>query len=506
MARDRALEVSLLKRANAILKFIEKDKERENMSRRSKAAIMPEVTQSLEREVTFVDEIKNVLNVNKIKKLVRMGAEVFSVAQPFIERPTWWNAGKAAFGVGKILVDDVELYGETFFESDEWSTPYSRDFNQTILHVLAKYPYQTLKTADEGNVIRIIDLDGTKVGWIYNIKINSVDWIYVETDRIEQGRAKIKQLLWEQFQGQPLVMRHNRSMGQSTHEQKVVFEIDDAFHPLPSAMASSYGTYLKRCLDAGVPRSVMLYGPPGTGKSTMARTLVENLDLRSFRIRVEDVSGLENSTLFEAISIFEPDAVILDDFDRAHAQAALLETLEFFQRHVKLVVSTVNNKNDLDEAILRPGRFDELIEVDRMDEAVVKFVLGEEYADGFETVKMWPIAFIQEYVKRRKFSSADEAANSTKELAKRVKRLDKYREGSDVNRMISVLSNEGDENQPPINEDHVDDYQPIHVPQDVVRNVPPIDDDLGTSFQKWTELIAGAMRKKKRTKKRKAKL
>jgi adenylate kinase family enzyme len=395
--------------------------------------------------MSFLDELKSTLQVGRVKKMFRVGTEVFGACQPFIEKPTWWNAGKAALGIGKVLVDDVEVWSHDYFDGDEWTLPYSRDFNGTILGVLSKFPFQTMRTAEENSFVRIVDMGGIKAGYIYNSRLNTVDNIYVETSKLNEAREIIKKLLWEQFQGQPLVMRHNRRMVISSDEPRIVFEVDDAFHPMPSEKATEYSAYLKRCLDADVPRSVMLYGPPGTGKSTMARTLVETLGLRSFRIRVEDVSGLENSTLFEAITIFEPDAVILDDFDRAHAQAALLETLEFFQRHVKLVVSTVNDKSQLDEALLRPGRFDELVLIDKMDEGVVRLILGE-YADGFETVKDWPIAFIQEYVKRRRFMSADEAAKSTEELARRVRRLDKYRgdqEEDETGRMLRIMKKRG---------------------------------------------------------------
>ena len=391
---------------------------------------MPQVTGAVEQAVGLVDEVKNMLNVTKVKRLFRLGTEVIGACQPFIEKPTYWNAGRVALGVGKVLVDDVEVWSENYFDGDEWTEPYSRDFNLTILQVLTKYPFSTLKTAEDNTLIRLIDLEGAKIGWTYHTKLNTVDHIYVETDKLQQARDTIKRLLWEQFKGEPLVMRHNRKLVFTADEPKVVFEVDDDFHPLPSAKASEYAAYLKRCLDAGVPRSVMLHGPPGTGKSTTARTLVENLQLRSFRIRVEDVAGLENSTLFEAITIFEPDAVILDDFDRAHGQAALLETMQFFKRHVKLVVATVNDKNNLDEALLRPGRFDELVLIDKMDEGVVRHMLGE-YEDGYDDVKDWPIAFIEEYCQRRRFMDPSEAAASMAELARRVKRLDKYRELGD---------------------------------------------------------------------------
>lgn len=399
---------------------------------------MPKDTGALEQAVDLIGEVKNVLNMTKVKKMFRLGTELFGAFQPFIEKPTWWNAGRSALAVGKVFVDDVEVWSENYFDGDEWVQPFSRDFNVTILDVLARFPFQSMKTAEENTFIRLIELNGCKCGWTFNTKLNTVDHIYVETEKAQVARDVIKGLLWEQFQGQPLVMRHNRRMIISSDEPRVVFEVDDAFHPLPSAKATEYAAYLRRCLDAGVPRSVMLYGPPGTGKSTMARTLVENLELRSFRIRVEDVAGLENSTLFEAISIFQPDAVILDDFDRAHAQAALLETLEFFQRHVKLVVATVNDKSNLDEALLRPGRFDELVLIDHMDETVIKMMLGD-FVDGYDDVKEWPIAFINEYVKRRQFMDASEAATSTAELARRVKRLDRYRDTDDVEQMMRVV-------------------------------------------------------------------
>ena len=384
-----------------------------------------------------VKEVKDVLNTASVKRLFRMGTEIFAAAQPFIEKPGVWNAGRFVFNVGKVLADETELWSDDFFESDDWTMPYSRDFNATLMSVLIKFPYQSLRTANENTFVRLVDLNGCNTGWTFNTKTNNYDSIYVEIDKVDRAKTEISRLLWEMYKDQPLVMRHNKQAnGRLPDDPKIVFEVDDAFHPMPSAKALSYTSYLKRCLDAGITRSVMLYGPPGTGKSTLARTLINNLNLRSFRIRVEDISGLENSTLFEALEIFKPDAVILDDFDRASSQASLLETLEFFQRHEKLVVATVNNKDSLDEAILRPGRFDELVLIDKMDEEVVKNILGE-CVDGFDIVKNWPIAFIQEYVKRRRFMDPAEAAASTIELANRVKRLEKYVDRDDIEIMTS---------------------------------------------------------------------
>lgn len=382
---------------------------------------------------------KNFVNDPIIKKAVRIGGDIASAIAPFSEEPTMWNGFKAAFIIGKSFIEHFEIYAHDFFDDEEgWVEPFPRDFTGAVLKVLKKYPYETMKTSSEGSVIHLVKLPEGKVGWLTNTKYTTfrVDRIYAEADKVNAIRDKIKFLLWDQFKGKAVVLRRNTTTLRSLSDDRIVLEVDDAFHPLPSALADTYSKYLKRAIDGGVNRAVMLYGPPGTGKSTMARKLVEDLKLRSLRIRIEDVGGLESSTLFEAIDIFKPDAIILDDFDRAGGQEQLLETLEYFTRHIKLLIATVNKRDNLDEALLRPGRFDELLLVKQMDDNVIKNVLGEENLDAFDKVKSWPIAFIQEFVKRRRFMSKTEAMKSIKELAERVERLSEYDEDSDIAKIL----------------------------------------------------------------------
>lgn len=374
---------------------------------------------------TASDAVRDFFNVGKVKRLFRVGTDIFSAAVPFIEKQTPLNAAKAAFMIGKIIVDDLEVWPDDYFNED-WDNPYPMEFNKTILRALANKPYKVIRTSDESIVIYMVHFEDVQFGYVINTKTGYVDRIYVEVEKIARARSLVKKELWKLMKGENIVLRHVRRTTSNPDAETINLEIDDAFNPMPSKRADEYALYLKKCIDADVSRSVMLYGPPGTGKSTMARTIVNNLGMKSFRIRVEDIGHIESSTVFEAINIFEPDAVILDDFDRSTSQSSLLETLEFFQRHVKLVIATVNNKSHLDEAILRPGRFDELIQVKQMDEDIVKLILGAEHADAYNLVKDWPIAFIQEYVKRLRFMSPAEAEVSVKELAHRVHRLKKY--------------------------------------------------------------------------------
>jgi adenylate kinase family enzyme len=354
-----------------------------------------------------------------------------AAVEPVISKPTAWSLVRSAFSVGKVLMQDVAMWSDDFFDGDEWTEPYSSDFTQVLLDVLQKLPYERMRTTSADSWVRLTKLsDGTKVGWIFTNKDNHVTSIYVESSRKQEARSIIKQLLWKRFGSQSLIMRRNRTFTMGVNHSHINFTVDDAFETKRSDLATQYAAYLKRPLDAGVPRAVMFYGPPGTGKSTTARTICELLGLRSFRIRIGDLDDIDNSTLFDAIDIFEPDAVILDDFDRASAQAQLLETLEHFEQKVKLVIVTVNDRAALDPALLRPGRIDELIEVKKMDDDVIKHVLGD-YADGFDHVKDWPIAFINEYVIRRRFMSSADAAKALEELAWRVKSMLDHSDGKD---------------------------------------------------------------------------
>lgn len=160
-----------------------------------------------------------------------------------------------------------------------------------------------------------------------------------------------------------------------------------------------------------------------TGKSTLTRTVCEKLGIRSLRVRVEDIGFLGTEAVGEIISIFEPDAIIFDDLDRSSSQLALFEMMEMLHRRVKLVFATVNHLSNLADALKRPGRFDEIVYVSKLDEAAMRKLLGSEAADVFEIVKDWPVAFVKEYIIRRKIVGAEKALESVKGLQARVKEL-----------------------------------------------------------------------------------
>lgn len=366
--------------------------------------------------------IHNVFNTASLKKTFHYGSRAINSLYPALENPNWLSITKAVIELGKMVAEESRASVEGIFDVG-WITPYGYEFNTTILQAVSHRRSQTLKSSQEGQFIRIVNLGGARIGWTQDSKHNIIDCVFVEEATADVAMKKVRELLWQKYKDKSIVL-HKKTNRENLTED-VCFEIDDSMPPLPSALADKTCVYLKKFLDAGICRSIMIYGPPGTGKSTMSRTIVAGLSLRSFRIRVEDLKDLDNAVLTESINIFKPDAIILDDFDRVSQQESLLETLEFFQRHVKLIIATVNDRNRLDKALLRPGRFDEFVHVTKMDDKIVRQMLGE-YDDAYEIVKDWPIAYIEEYIKRRRFMSSEETLESIKELTSRIQILNSY--------------------------------------------------------------------------------
>lgn len=124
------------------------------------------------------------------------------------------------------------------------------------------------------------------------------------------------------------------------------------------------------------PRGVLLYGVPGVGKTIMAECLIEESSRKTFRIRKNRTTGdfIDHiRETFEKAGTESPSIVFLDDLDKfanedqmhtdAEEYVAVQACIDESVRHDVFILATVNNKNQLPDSLLRPGRFDKCIKM-----------------------------------------------------------------------------------------------------------------------------------------------
>ncbi len=144
-------------------------------------------------------------------------------------------------------------------------------------------------------------------------------------------------------------------------------------------------------LGGKVPRGVLLVGPPGTGKTLMARAVAGEADVAFFNISasqfIEMFVGVGASRvrdLFSDAKKNAPSIIFIDELDavgrargtgfgggndeREQTLNQLLSELDGFDPHDEVIVLAATNRPDvLDSALLRPGRFDRTVVVERPD-------------------------------------------------------------------------------------------------------------------------------------------
>ena len=144
-------------------------------------------------------------------------------------------------------------------------------------------------------------------------------------------------------------------------------------------------------LGAKIPKGVLLYGPPGTGKTLLAKAVAGEAGVPFFSISGSDfvemfvgVGASRVRDLFEQAKKSAPCIVFIDEIDAVGRQRGaglggghdereqtlnqlLVEMDGFGANEGSIMIAATNRPDILDPALLRPGRFDRQIVVDRPD-------------------------------------------------------------------------------------------------------------------------------------------
>ena len=168
-------------------------------------------------------------------------------------------------------------------------------------------------------------------------------------------------------------------------------------------------------IGAKIPKGVLLYGPPGTGKTLLARAVAGEAKVPFYSISGSDfvemfvgVGAARVRDLFTQAKENAPAIVFVDEIDavgrhrgagmggghdeREQTLNQLLVEMDGFEANSGVVLIAATNRPDiLDPALLRPGRFDRQIAIERPDlkgrEAILKVhAKGKPLADDVELV------------------------------------------------------------------------------------------------------------------------
>jgi cell division protease FtsH len=196
-------------------------------------------------------------------------------------------------------------------------------------------------------------------------------------------------ILWRTLQVMPKITAAKTITADSTVSWDDVAGLDEAKEELHEVV-----DYLREPerfgkLGARVPKGILLYGPPGTGKTLLAKAIASeagaNFYAQSASAFVEMFAGLGASRirkLFEEARKNAPSIVFIDELDAVGAQRSghgftreqdqtlnqLLVELDGFESRDQVIVMGASNRlQDLDIALLRPGRFDRQVLVSAPD-------------------------------------------------------------------------------------------------------------------------------------------
>ena len=214
------------------------------------------------------------------------------------------------------------------------------------------------------------------------------------------GLALLLMVRWMSGGGSPFTFGRSKARLYAEKDLQVTFQdvagIDEAVAELREVVDFLSHPEKYQALGGRIPKGVLLVGPPGTGKTLLARAVAGEAGVPFFSLSGSDfvemfvgVGAARVRDLFVTAQAKAPAIVFVDELDalgktRAGAVVGghdereqtlnqlLVEMDGFDVNHGVIIMAATNRPETLDPALLRPGRFDRHVVVDRPD------ILGRE--------------------------------------------------------------------------------------------------------------------------------
>ena len=297
------------------------------------------------------------------------------------------QAEKLSFTQFQTLVDRGQVRNATFYEGDQeirgelsngttYRVAYPAESQSDIVDQLRGSGVQTEIDPQKGSAL---------VGFLFQLIpivliIGAFLWIMNQSQagggRVMQfGKARAKQVTKDQ--------------PKTTFQD--VAGVEEAIEELQEVKEYLQNPAKFQAMGAKIPKGVLLFGPPGTGKTLLARAVAGEAGVPFYSISGSDfvemfvgVGAARVRDLFEQAKQNAPAIVFIDEIDAVgrHRGAGLggghdereqtlnqllVEMDGFDQRTAVILMAATNRPDILDPALLRPGRFDRHVTIDRPD-------------------------------------------------------------------------------------------------------------------------------------------
>ena len=251
------------------------------------------------------------------------------------------------------------------------------------------YGAEVTTAIDEAKVPFVVEGKGGSAWWGFLITLAPfllffVFWIFL-MNQMQGGGSKV------------MSFGKSRAKRMSVDQPKITFRdvagADEAVEELEEIKEFLENPKRFQALGARIPKGVLLYGPPGTGKTLLARAVAGEAGVPFFSISGSDfvemfvgVGASRVRDLFDQAKQNSPCIIFMDEIDavgrhrgagmggghdeREQTLNQLLVEMDGFEAKDNIILIAATNRPDiLDPALLRPGRFDRQIMVDRPDRA-----------------------------------------------------------------------------------------------------------------------------------------
>jgi cell division protease FtsH len=279
---------------------------------------------------------------------------------------------------------DVTLKGEKGEDGESFSTGYPPNTEQSLLNLIDQNDVETTVHGTGGSSLLSL------LTYILPFVLFFGFWIFL-MNQMQGGGSRV------------MNFGKSKAKRMAVDAPKITFRdvagVDEAVQELQEIKEFLENPKKFQALGARIPKGVLLYGPPGTGKTLLARAVAGEAGVPFFSISGSDfvemfvgVGASRVRDLFEQAKQNSPCIIFMDEIDavgrhrgagmggghdeREQTLNQLLVEMDGFEMKDNIILIAATNRPDiLDPALLRPGRFDRQVVVDRPDRKGRKHIL-----------------------------------------------------------------------------------------------------------------------------------